>query len=119
MPASNEIIIRFIRNPHLSEQLAGDVVLTIKPLKKGFNISLEDPNLKQFENFTIMSSEKLDKYLRNTIKLASVDDDIKGGRIEKIQVSIPRYPDVMLTNDSSINVRFNKVSEALKVFHSS
>lgn len=118
MSSDNSIYIRFIRYPDAQFYHSSDAVLKITPSGKGYKLEFTDPGLSQHDKFMMYSLDKLINYINTTLQVASMDAD-GDGRFVKVQVSIPRFPDIMLNNDSKLTINFGKVKDALTLFHKS
>lgn len=112
---SNDIIIRFIREYDCGNgsPMISDAIMRIMLYKKSFTINFKDSLLSQDDTFRLYSVEKLIEYINNTMKVAQLDHDVEG-RFKYIQVSIPRYPDIILKNDSKIIINAGKLSHAIR-----
>lgn len=116
MTVDNKLIFRFIRFADMTRADATDAVLTVTPMKKGYKLEYNDPNLGHHETFQLGSTQRLLDYLNNSINLAVIDSD-QTGRFQSLQISLPRFPDTMIPLDSNVTIKFGKVVETITKFH--
>ena len=116
MTADNVLIFRFIRFADKSRAQATDAVLSVTPMKKGYKLEYNDPNLEHHQVFQLGSTQRLLDYLNNAINLATIDSD-ETGRFQSLQISLPRFPDTMIPLDSNVTIKFGKVVETITKFH--